>query len=189
MMGRFLGMLSSDSLAKVDEIKVGHFNIPAEQVVAADPDGLIDGYTLKATASEVTAFLAEMPCAMNLTMVCSNAQAGKATVYGKNVNGDEISEEFTLNGGTPVAGAKAFARVSKIAMPIKTGSETIDVGWGTKFGLPYKLVADELVFIKLFDLAADAGTVTPDAGAVEKNVYVPNGTPDGDKALDFYILV
>ena len=51
--------------------------------------------------------------------------------------------------------------------------------------MPYKLAADELVIVKLFNGSADAGTVANDATAVEKNTYVPNGTPDGEKSTRF----
>jgi hypothetical protein len=189
-MGRFLGQLSSDAFGyPIGEMKIAHYNIPAAQVVAADADGLLDGHEIGAAASVVTTFLNEMPFAMNITMVCSATQTGKATVYGKNINGDPISEEFTLNSDTPVVGAKAFASVDSIALPIKVGSETIDVGWGTKFGLPYCLTADELVIVKLFNNAADSGTVTVDADEVEKNVFALNGTADGEKPIDLYIIV
>lgn len=189
-MGRFLGQLSSDAFGyKINEMKLAHYNIPADKVVAADAAGILDGTALPAAAGDVTAFLAQPPYPMNLTMVCSGNQTGKATAHGKNINGDPISEEFTLKGTTPVVGAKAFASITKISLPKKTASETISVGWGGKFGLPYKLAADELVIVKLFDGAADAGTVVNNAAAVEKNTYDPNGTPDGEKALDFYIIV
>ena len=189
-MGRFLGKLSSDAYGvKIDEMKVAHYNIPAAKVVAPDTDGILDGTALPVAAGDVSTFLAQPPYPMNLTMVCSGTQTGKATVYGKNINGDPISEEFTLSSATPVEGVKAFASITKISLPIKAASETIDVGWGGKFGLPYKLAADELVIVNLFNGSSDAGTVAIDATAVEKNTYVPNGTPDGEKALDFYILV
>lgn len=67
--------------------------------------------------------------------------------------------------------------------------DQISVGWGDKFGLPYKLYADELVILKLFNKAVDTGTVTADATDIEKNVFAPNGTPDGSNDIDLYILV
>lgn len=69
--------------------------------------------------------------------------------------------------------------------------DTISVGWGDKFGLPYKLYADELVILKLFNKAVEAteGTITADADDLAKNVYDPNGNPDGKKDIDLYIIV
>ena len=105
------------------------------------------------------------------------------------IGGNKISEDFTMKSDTPVAGAKAFAQVTSVVLPVKVGTETIDLGWGASFGLPYALAADELVIVKLFNGAADTGTVTVDATDVSKNVSAINGTPDGKKALDFYIVV
>lgn len=67
--------------------------------------------------------------------------------------------------------------------------DQISVGWGDKFGLPYKLYAGGLVILKLFNKAVDTGTVTADATDIEKNVFAPNGTPDGLKDIDLYIVV
>jgi hypothetical protein len=68
--------------------------------------------------------------------------------------------------------------------------DQISVGWGDKFGLPYKLYADELVILKLFDKAVDTGgTLANSATALESNTFDPNGTPDGQKDIDLYIIV
>lgn len=67
--------------------------------------------------------------------------------------------------------------------------DKVSVGIGKKFGIPYMLSADELVFIKLFDGEADTGTVTADVDEIEKNVIELYGTPDGAKAIDLYIVV
>lgn len=189
-MGRFLGQLSSDAFgAKVDEMKVGHYHIPAENVVAADPDGILDGTAFGAAGSTITTFLAQPPTAMTLTAVASGTQTGKVTVNGVDIGGNRISEDFTMKSDTPVVGVKAFAQVTSVVLPVKVGTETIDLGWGSGFGLPYALAANELVLVKLFNNAADTGTVTVDAEDVSKNVFAINGTPDGKKALDFYILL
>lgn len=187
-MGRFLGKLSSDAFGVVvDEMKIGHFQIP--DAPAADADGILKDHALPAEAGAVTEFLAQPPVPMIITMVCSGTQTGKATVYGKNINDDPISEEFTLASATPVTGTKAFKSITSIELPVKVASETIDVGWGNGYGLPYCLTADELVILKLFNDAADSGNVTVDADEVEKNIFVPDGTPNGEKNIDLYIIV
>lgn len=67
--------------------------------------------------------------------------------------------------------------------------DMVSVGWGDIFGLPYLLYADELVILKLFNKAVDTGTVVNSATAIESNTFDPNGTPDGLKDIDLYILV
>lgn len=67
--------------------------------------------------------------------------------------------------------------------------DEVSIGWGSSIGIPYKLSADELVIVKLFNNAADSGTVTNDATDLAKNVISLNGTPDGTAPLDLYIIV
>jgi len=67
--------------------------------------------------------------------------------------------------------------------------DEVSIGWGSSIGIPYMLPADELVIVKLFDNSADTGTVTADADELEKNVIALNGTPDGKKPIDLYIIV
>jgi hypothetical protein len=69
--------------------------------------------------------------------------------------------------------------------------DEISIGWEDKFGIPYKLYADELVILKLFNKAVETpteGTVTADAANLENNVYEPNGAA-GAKDIDLYIIV
>ena len=68
--------------------------------------------------------------------------------------------------------------------------DEISIGWEDKFGIPYKLNADELVILKLFNKAVEEteGTVTADAANLENNVYEPNGAA-GAKDIDLYIIV
>lgn len=68
--------------------------------------------------------------------------------------------------------------------------DQISVGWGDKFGLPYRLYADELVILKLLNKAVEAteGTITADADDIEKNVYDPNDSTLGVD-IDLYIIV
>jgi hypothetical protein len=71
--------------------------------------------------------------------------------------------------------------------------DRISVGWGRRFGIPYRLAADELVLLKLVDNAAEgtAGEIIADAVDLEKNVYALHSstTIDGTKPIDLYIIV
>lgn len=189
-MGRFLSYLSNDTYTyKTSELRVAHYNIPAEKVIASSANGLLKTKALGAAGLVVDTFLTEMPYAMNLIMVCSGTQKGVATAYGKDMNGEAISEAFTLTDDASVVGALAFAKLEKVVLPIKVGSETISIGWGVKFGLPYKLTTLSQVIAKLFNKTADEGTVTVDSEVLAKNVLALNGTADGKKDIDMYILV
>ena len=67
--------------------------------------------------------------------------------------------------------------------------DEVSIGWGSSIGIPYKLAADKLVIVKLFNNAADSGTVTNDATDIEKNVIAVAGALDGTAPVDLYILV
>lgn len=115
------------------------------------------------------------------------AGAGAAiTIESKTYEAQDATINLTVKtAGTPNVslGSITVNTVSGVA------EDKVSVGLGKKFGIPYMLTADELVFIKLFNLSADAGTVTADSDELEKNVLALNGTPDGEKAIDLYILV
>jgi hypothetical protein len=100
------------------------------------------------------------------------------------------AQDATINLTVKTAGTP---NVSLGSITVNTVSgvveDQVSVGLGKKFGIPYMLTADELVIVKLFNNAADSGTVTEDADEIEKNVIALNGTPDGLKPIDLYIIV
>jgi hypothetical protein len=73
-----------------------------------------------------------------------------------------MMETLTLNGTTPVLGLKAFRRISRVTGAV-TASTTINVGWGNKLGLPYKL---QDVYTVLKSNAEPADADTPVVGSV-----------------------
>lgn len=183
----------------VDRSFLAHINIP--KPLAADSDGMVDG--AECTTGEeadplvITEFEAQPDWPRNIVVVVAattagDIAAGEIVVTGKNFAGEEITETHTVTADTPgtFTGTIAFKEVTSVEVPVQDGeSVTVDVGWGKVFGIPYKLAADEQVIIKLFNKAADTGTVTPDAADIEKNVIALNGTPDGLKDIDLYVIV
>jgi hypothetical protein len=98
-------------------------------------------------------------------------------------------QDATINLVVKTVGSTGLT-IGAITVNTTTGvRDRISVGWGKSIGIPYRLPADELVILKLFDNAADSGTVTPDATDIERNVIALAGTPDGTKPADLYILV
>ncbi len=100
------------------------------------------------------------------------------------------AQDATINLVVKTAGDSAIT-LGSITVNTVAGvaEDKVSVGVGKKFGIPYMLTADELVFIKLFDNSADTGTVTADDDELEKNVISLNGTPNGAKNIDLYIVV
>ena len=100
------------------------------------------------------------------------------------------AQDDLINLTVKTAGTSAIT-LGSIAVNTVSGvaEDKVSVGVGKKFGIPYMLPADELVIVKLFNNSADTGTVTPDDNELEKNVIALNGTPDGKKPIDLYIIV
>lgn len=171
---------------------------------AGDLPVVVTAGTLLGTASPVTVTVAVTTDMDTVTEV--------AAAVVEALNEDEaISAVFTASnvaGVITLAANEPLANDSTLSIAFTVGStgvtvgsstagttgvpyDQISVGWGDKFGIPYKLYADELVTLKLFNKAKEdtEGTVTADAEDIEKNVYDPNGSPDGQKDIDLYIIV
>ena len=179
----------------------------AAQTVAADTDGVFDGIaaadlTAEPAGTTVTKtvaddeFVAQPPCARNLTVTVAATTAGDVkaaaiVVTGKNLAGETITESFTPTADTPatLTGTKAFASVTSVAVPAQDGaSVTVDVGFGQLIGLPYKL-AKKRVILTLNDGVVDtAPTLTISASALEGNTVDFNGSLDGS-VMDMSIIV
>ena len=169
--------------------------------VAADSDGMVDGAacTTGAEASPlvITTFLKQPDWPRNIVVVVAadtagNIAGGNIVVTGKNFAGETITETHAVTADTAATftGAKAFKSVTSVTVPVQDGADvTVDVGWGTLFGIPYKLSLAGMVLLKLFNNAADSGTVTVDAANLEKNYIALNGTPNGAKDIDLYMIV
>jgi len=178
---------------------LAHLHIPAPK--AADPDGMVDG--AECTTGEeaeplvITEFLAQPDFARNITVTVAattagHVAAGNIVVAGKDMSGAAISENLSVTADTPatITGSLAFASVTSVTVPVQDGdSVTIDVGWGKKFGIPYKLATSALAILKLFDGSADTGTVTASATTLAENVIALNGAPNAAKHIDLYLIV
>lgn len=183
----------------VDRSFLAHVNIT--KALAADNDIMVDGTECttgeEAEALVITTFAKQPDWPRNITVTLAtttvgDVAAGNVVVKGINFAGEVITETHAVTADTPATftGALAFKEVTSVTVPVQDGdSVTVDVGWGKVFGIPYLLEADEQVLVKLFNKAADSGTVTPDAVDIEKNVIALNGTPDGLKDIDLYIVV
>lgn len=180
----------------VDRAFLAHVNIPA--ALAADSDGMKDGVATSTTAiTTISTFLRQPDWPRNIVVVvaattAADIAAGNIVVTGISFADEVISETHSVTADTAgtFTGTKAFKTVTSVAVPIQDGSSvTIDIGWGMIFGLPYKLSADELVILKLFNKAVDAATVVVDVTDIEKNTVDMAGTPDGAKDIDLYIIV
>lgn len=108
--------------------------------IAAAAAGILSAQSI-ATAVDTTTFVsdtADAPFGRNVTVVASGAATSNVTVYGRDYLGQGMTESFTLNGATPVVGLKAFKWIDRITAAVTAGT-TINVGFGSKLGLPYRM--------------------------------------------------
>lgn len=205
------GNLAFKTVTKIDLPIQNH--TPAAQTVtievthgcstAGDLPVVVTAGTLLGTASPVTVTVAVTTDMDTVTEV--------AAAVVEALNEDEaISAVFTASnvaGVITLAANEPLANDSTLSIAFTVGStgvtvgsstagtpgvpyDQISVGWGDKFGIPYKLYADELVILKLLNKAKEGteGTITADATDIEKNVFDPNDTTLGVD-IDLYIIV
>lgn len=186
---------------------IANLSWTALEAAAADTDGIFDGIaaedgTAEPAGKTVTAtpaddeFIAQPPCARNVTVTVAATTAGDVkaaaiVVTGTNLAGETITESFTPTADTPatLVGAKAFKTIASVAVPAQDGaSVTVDVGFGQLIGLPYKL-AKKRVLLTLNDGVVDtAPTLTISESALESNTVDFNGSLDGS-VMDMSIIV
>lgn len=153
------------------------------------------GVTNVALPTTFSSFDAQPDFARNLVITpggtTAQVGAGTAVVTGKNIYGQTISENFTIGAtqSTPTTGNKAFASVSSVTFPAtSSGFVTVTITAGDKLGVHRcHDTAGKYVFSE-FNGAFETsrGSFVVDPTHVESNTFVPNGTMDGAKDVDFY---
>ena len=198
MLKRGIGEFGTDVYGRTaEQFEVVGFAWTEEEAAAADDDGLIADGACKTT--EVTIEPdegAKMPCARNVVAksagTAGDIKAVAVTVYGKDIAGNDISEElpkFTADSATTVTGNKAFAEVTKIVVPGMDGNGAkVKLGWGSKLGLPMRFDAN-LVLAALHNGARESTepTVAVDKDNVSGNTVTLNTTLNG-KAVEVYCI-
>lgn len=130
----------------------------------------------------------------NVTVVASGAATSNVTVVGFDYLGQGMRESFTLTGATPVVGKKAFADIAFVTYGL-TGGTTINVGYGSVLGVPYKILSTAIVFELMNDAIPTAGALI--AGVVTQTLtsgdprgtYTPNTAPNGTHYYRFTCVV
>jgi hypothetical protein len=169
---------------------VGRQTLTEAQAATLDADGLLSAEALPDAAADFTTFDHAMPYARTVTAVCSAAQTGNMIITGTNINDVVITETIALTSDTPVESTKAFKTVTNINLPIKAGSETINVGWGDKIGIPFMLgdAADRPMIEATLDgvIETTAPAITADADELEKNLIDLNSNLNGKEVCIYY---
>lgn len=178
----------------------GEYRVHMGAPVGADADGILNDQSVAAIV-DVTSFAAAYdkdnmgPYGRNVTVVASGAATSTLIVHGKDYLGQPMSESFTLNGNTPVAGKKAFKEIVQVEINDTTSATTVDIGWGDVFGLPFKTQAiqssieDEVsaTAATLVGGIATATTQTATTGDPRGTIDF-NGSPNGTKVFEAVLV-
>src|SRR4051794_326939 len=107
--------------------------------LAAVANGIANAVSINAAGTADLSGVAALPelYGRSITVVASGAATSNVTVNGFDYLGQPVSESFTLNGATPVAGNKCFKSFVNATFGA-TAATTINIGTGAKLGLPYK---------------------------------------------------
>ena len=197
MEGRFAGVLASDVYnTALNEMRLAHFRISAEQGVASATDGVHAAITGSASAvTTVTTAITSPPYPRNLIITpggtTGDVAACNITVTGTNIADELITEDFAFlaNATGATTGTKAFKTVTGISIPQQDGAgATFTVGFGELLGLPIMLAEKTLVFALDDGFIMTAPALTVDADEIEKNIIDINGSLDGS-VYDIFIAL
>lgn len=181
---------------------IANLSWTATQTAAADTDGIFDGIAANTTGGDPVVatpasatFIAQPPCARNVTVTVAATTAGHvkaaAIVVAGKRGGVAITESFTPTVDTPatLTGAKAFDEITSVTVPSQDGdSVTVDVGFGELIGLPFKL-SKKRVLVTLNDGVVDtAPSLAISTSALESNTVDFNGSLDGS-VMDMSIII
>jgi len=120
---------------------------------------------------------------INFTDGDTSITAGTVTVTGVDVNGNAATETFDVTDGLDQVGSVAWATITSIALTGFAGNgaaDTLDIGHGTKFGLPMPPSATGLDI----DHLAVAGTEeVASAEDATYGTFTPTTAADGSKDI------
>lgn len=145
-------------------------------------------------AADMSITTADAPWGRSVYVDLSGAGTGNVDFYGWDYLGQYMIERIALNGTTLVAGNKAFYRMDKIVYPT-VGAVTLETGFGTKLGLPYKAIKvlseeeDGAIKSTLGTLATPVLTDPQTISTGDpRGTYIPNTTLDGTKVVTATVL-
>jgi hypothetical protein len=194
---RYVGSLKTDVFGiAADESHIARLAFGVDKTVAADDDGVHAAISGKITEQTVETEIANPPCARNVVVTpggtTADVAAGDVVVYGTNIAGEDISETFTFaaNATAAITGSKAFKTVKKITVAAQDGTGcTFKIGFGVKFGLPFKFTEKPLTFASVDGTRETTDpTLAISDSAVESNTISLNTAPAGKKT-DVYIVL
>ena len=148
----FIGQhIKTNAGDSVDHGFIAHYQISAADAVAAGAATILASTVLVAApATILPAAMAAQPPTPRVLSITGNAAtvAGNVVITGTDANGDAITDTIAANGAATVLGAKAFATVTQIVLPVAVHpADEISVGISDRFGIPYMLPHNTVLLI------------------------------------------
>lgn len=179
------------SYKNIDRAFIAHFEVSADDAVAASNDGVHAGVILQ-TATQSLSVNLNSPAIPRALRIKGNAAgiSGNVVFTGTNISGETITETIVANGENAVEGNKAFKTITNVVFPVRNApGDTISIGWNDKIGLPYCLKHNTVLFAYLNNAKeGTAPTVAVDDNEIEKNTVDLNSALNGTK-VDVYLIV
>jgi hypothetical protein len=182
---------------ELDRGFIAHFQVPAASADAPNTTGIHAAITDNGTQQTITTAITNPDVPRNVTATAGGTAGDikpiQVVIHGTNYAGEVISETlpaFTENTGGSVTGSKAFKTITSIVVPAHDGNgATTAIGWGDKYGLPYKRAHIPCIAAYLNNvLEGTAATITASATALESNTIDLNSASNGN-VIDAYLVV
>lgn len=157
----------------------------------AAAEGVLEAVEDTGEEVELTEEITNPDVPRNLTATAGGTEADikaiKVTVTGTNAAGEELTEEigpFVENVAATKEGSKAFAMVTKIAIPAHDGeAATTAVGFGEKIGLGVKLPRDTVIFAYVENAKESTAPTVKTSSTVLASNTIDTNTGMEEKAL------
>jgi len=185
--------LASVSLDLGSPIAAAAASIAAVQLMGAAGDLVLSGALVASGVAQM-----DVPRNVTLTAATTNHSARTFTIYGFDEYGNAMRENIAGPNANTVAGIKAFARVTRVAVDGALATNGVSVGHGTTLGLPLAVRKAGQVLREMLDGAvATAGTFAyalQNAAATATNAdvrgtYIPNSAPDGARGYSLIVAI
>lgn len=126
---------SSIKGVSVDIGYIAHFQVEANDAVAADTDAVHAAINLGAQVQSISTGITNPAVPRALTVVGNvSGITGNVVLGGKNYADEDISETVALNGTTTVHGNKAFKSLESIALPVQVHTPVAQIETATAAG-------------------------------------------------------
>ena len=186
-------LIKTDAGGAVDRGFIAHYQILAADAIAAAVD-YIEASTVLGVAVTTIALadIDAQPPTPRVLSITGNAAtvAGNVVITGTDANGDALTDTIAANGAATVLGAKAFASVTQIELPVAVApADEISVGMSDKFGIPYLLPYSTVLLILSNATATTVAATSSFSATVLADNFIDPTAALNAAQVDVYLIV